>query len=254
MDLKKKHKIDDETWQKLKKGYKLLLFGTPFLTFFFASGTWAIIDGFSWSLVPILPWSIIYLFALITYSSFFKNSKHTLLIMLLFLLLVPYFFAVLSSAAVFRFFGTSGLLIQSMFFIVTSVFLCIHYYKYYGKVWESHGYHNENTVLDQENGRYDFLNNFNMDEYKIKKKSGKKYSNTALTSLIYMVSPIGGGIAIIFSKGHDYTITIVIIWLLSVFTSQGFIKIVAGGLYMYRKLAYFEKKLGKPIINGRLDS
>jgi len=253
MGIKKKYQIEDYTWQKLKKGYMLVLFATPFITFVFTFCTWPIIDGFSWTFVPILPWSIIYLFALITYGSFFKRSKHTLLILSLFFLLITYFFAVLASAAIFRLFGIIGLIIQSICLLVTITFLCIHYFKYYGKIWESHKYHNENVVLDQENGRYDFLNNFNMDESKVKGKKDKNYSNAALISLIYLISPVGGSVALIFSKGGNYTIPIIIGWILSIPVTFGLIKPVMGGFYNYRKLAFFEKKLGKPIINGLIE-
>ncbi len=255
MGLKDKYQIDNKTWKIVQKKfiYSILL-GVPVAAFVFSFCTWPIIDGFSWTLVPIIPWSILYIVALSIYSLFLTRSMYTLFALFLVLALFLYSFTVLASACVFRLFGIIGLFIQSTFLIVTGIFLCRHYYRYYGHVWDSHCYHNENTVLDQKNGRYDFLNNFNMDEYNIKKKSGEKYSNAALTSIIYMVSPIGGGIAIIFSKGHDYTIPIIIGWVLSVLASLGFTKIVAGGFFMYRKLAYFEKKLGKPIINGLLDS
>ena len=253
MIINKNYQVDNYTWKQLKNKFLLVVFGTPALTFGITFCTWPLVDGFSWSLVPVIPWSIIYLFSIFTCGMFFKSSKHTLLILFLLQTLVMYFFAVLSSACVFRIFGTNGLFIQSTFLIATGIFLCKHYFKYYDTVWESHKYHNENVVLDQENGRFDFLNNFNMDESKVKGKKSKYYYNSALISLVYLISPVGGAVALIFSKGGNYTIPIIIGWILSIPVTLGLIKPVMGGFYNYRKLAFFEKKLGKPIINGLIE-
>ncbi len=252
MKLKAKYQIDNDTWKKLKETYNLLL-GSPFVAIVFAFITWPIINNFSWTLVPIVPWALFYLIILSMRIQFFKQSKYTVFLMFLSLSLFTYFFGVIASACVFRLFGTIGLFIQSAFLMLTGIFLCNRYFKYYDIVWESHKYHNENVILDQENGRYDFLNNFNMDEGKVKSQKGKYYSNAALISLIYLISPAGVGIGLIFSKNGNYLIPIIICWILSVPTTLGFIKPVMAGFYIYRKLSYFEKKLGKPIINGLLE-
>lgn len=254
MRIQDKYRINDITWDRLQKGYTYgILLGSPFAAVVFAFITWPIIDDFSWTLIPIIPWATLYIIILPMHNLFFKQSKYTIFILFLMLVLFAYFFAVMASACVYRLFGFTGIIIQSTFLIVSIIFLCRHYYKYFGRVWKSHKYHNENVVLDQENGRYDFLNNFNLDESKINRKKGKRYSNTALTSLIYLVSPVGGGISLIFSKDGDYTIPLIIGWFLSVPVTLGFTKIIMGAFYNYHKLAYFEKKLGKPIINGLLE-
>jgi hypothetical protein len=227
--------------------------GIPFAASVFTSITWAIVDNISWIPVPSIPWAFLYIIVLLMHKSFFKRSKYTLLILFLMIALFAYSFAVMASACAFRFLHYPGLIMQTAILLIIVTFICGNSYSYYGKVWASNKFHNENVVLDQENGRYDFLNNFNMDESELKKQSGKQYSNAALTSLICMVSPVGVGISLIFAKGNDYTIPLIIVWILSVPVSLGFAKIIMGIFYNYRKLAYFEKKLGKPIINGLLD-
>ncbi len=254
MGIKEKYQIDDATWKVVQKKFVYgILLGIPFAASVFAFCTWPIIDGFSWTLVPIIPWGILYMIALPMYSLFLVRSKHTLLVMTLALLLFSYSFAVLASASVFRFFGALGLIIQSVVLLLTSVFLSTHYYKYYGKVWESHDYHNEEVVLDQENARYDFLNHFNLDESKLIKKTGKGYSNPFFISLISFIAPLSVAGGIILSRNGMGVLVIVIGWVLSAPVSLGFIKPLMGNFYNYRKLAYFEKKLGKPIINGLIE-
>lgn len=135
MNIKEKYQIDDNAWQKLSKNFKFILFGTPVLAFGFSFLTWPIIDGFSWTLVPIAPWAIVYLLFIFTYRSFFKIAKHTAFILALSALLVCFYFAVLGGVCVFRLFGRTGLLIQILLMAPIGVFIFLHYYKYWDNVW-----------------------------------------------------------------------------------------------------------------------
>ena len=184
---------------------------------------------------------------------FFKRSKYSVFVHLLFIILFVYFLAVLASACVFRLFGNIGLVINSIFITISGIFFHHNYYKHWDDVWNSHSFYNENTAIDQENARFDYLNGFNIDESKVNKEAGKKGSNPALVALISSIAPIGVGIGLIFSKFNMHKFIFIIIWIGANYTILGFTKGIAAYFYNYRKLAYFEKKLGKPIINGLLE-
>lgn len=253
MSIKEKYRIPDDTWEKIKKAFLLVVFATPFMAGIFSFLTWPIVDGFSWSLVPVVPWALFYFYAIATCIPFLKRSRHTVLIISILILLIAYFFASIGFASIFRLFGKSGLLILLSVLMPASVVVCIRYFKYWEKVWESHRFHNEETVLDLKNGRYDFVRNFDMDESILKKKKQRQYSNPAIMSIIYMIAPLGVGLGMILHRSEQFTFTFALLAALSIPASLGFLKPFAASLLMYRKLSFYEKQIGKPIINGLLE-
>jgi hypothetical protein len=162
------------------------------------------------------------------------------------------YFAASSSACIFRFFGINALIIQNLILIIASIFFCRYYYCYWNKVWESHKRHNETVAIDLENGRHDFLNNFDMNEDEVKKSKTKKLSNPAMINLAISIAPVGVAISFIFSKNNDHKTPLIIFWVLSIPLILGWLKMVMAGFYYFKKLSYYEKKIGKPIINGLL--
>lgn len=157
-------------------------------------------------------------------------------------------FIIWSSACAFRLFGINALLVQNALLLLYACGFFQHYFKYWSKVWESHKDHNENVALDLANGRYGFLNNFDMTENK-----KVKYSNPALMKMALAVSPIGGAITLLFTQHGDRTTPILICWLLSVPVILGGYKLVIVPVHHFFKISYYEKLIGKPIVNGFLD-
>lgn len=252
MKIKDNNKIDDNTWLKLKKGFKLMVFGTPFMVIVFSFLAWVMTDNLIWMLVPTIPWVFVYLFGICTCISFFKYSRHTLLMLSLLTSLCGYFFLSISSACVFQLFGPYGIVIQILIGCFMGYYVSSCCYKYWDKVWESHRSYNENEAIDLKNGRYDLSNNFNMDERIVKGGINKKYSNPALMSLVVSISPMGVGIGMMLYRGQQFTVASVLVGSLGFITAFGILKYSCAIFYMYRKLAYYEKQIGKPIINGLL--
>jgi hypothetical protein len=160
-------------------------------------------------------------------------------------------FLTLASACCYRFFGTRGLLLQEPLLFVAGLFICRYYFRHWSKVWESHRNHNENIAIDLINGRFDFLNSFDMSEGSIK-KNRRKMSNPAIMNLVLIFAPMGVSISMIFAKHRDYSTPLSIAWILSIPVSLGWLKMVMGVYFNFKKISYYEKKIGKPIINGLL--
>jgi hypothetical protein len=253
MGLKEKYQINDDTWKKTKGRYlKVFLLGTPYLAICFAFMTWPVITNLSWSPIVLIPWIVFYIPCLVSASRFIALSKYSLFMYLYLNFLLEFYFIILSSACCFRFFGINGLLIQSVLLLIAIIAFSKHYYSYWNFVWESNKNHNENVALDLENGRFDFLNMFDMDERKIQKKHKEKMSNPALVSLLAKILPLSTGTTFIFIKHHDYTIPLAFAWVLIFFFILGFLKNVIAVLNNFNKICYYEKMIGKPIINGLL--
>lgn len=253
MSVQKKHNINKDTWEKLKKTFCFLLWAIPFITFSFSLIICAVLDNFTCFIIPGFPAITTYFYLIFFHKYFFSYAKHSKIISSAILFLIPYFFSISGLACIYRIFGKSGLLILLSVLIPVSVVVCIRYFKYWEKVWESHRFHNEETVLDLKNGRYDFVRNFDMDESILKKKKQRQYSNPAIMSIIYMIAPLGVGLGMILHRSEQFTFTFALLAALSIPASLGFLKPFAASLLMYRKLSFYEKQIGKPIINGLLE-
>ena len=163
-------------------------------------------------------------------------------------MLVLYFFGFLANAPCYRLYGTIGTFFSCLvLLLVTSIFF-IRFLKEWNRLWLANDYHNTNVVIDQEKGRYDYANGFSFDE---KKGSHQKGTPTYMI-LIYLLAPVGVGIAQILSGTGATSLLFVFIWLGGSYTFVGFNKSLAYHYFTYRKLAYFEKQTGKKIINGLL--
>jgi hypothetical protein len=253
MGLKDRYHINDPTWTKLKRVLQIVLVGMPFLSAVIAFVTWPIITTLSWAPAIAISCLLFCATVVVFHRLLMVRSKYTILLMACGLSLYELYFVTLSSACVYRFFGMHGILAQNLLLLATGSFLCRHYYHYWDGVWESHKRYNETVALDLENGRYDFLNNFNMDTDKLNKGHKRGLSRAALRDVALTIAPIGVGISLLFAKGRGYAAPIAIMWVLSIPFILGFLKMVVGVFYGFRKLSYYEKKCGKPIINGLLD-
>lgn len=253
MNLKDKYLINNATWLKLKGYYiKGILLGFPFLSISFAFMAWAINDNIAWGKAVLFSGAIFYASSLLFWRFIFVRSKYTLLFANWgALTFIEICFIILSSACAFRFFGTIGVFVQSAFLLIAGVFLCRHYYIFFNKVWDSHKRHNETIVLDLKNGRYDFLNNFDMNEAKVKKTINQRLSNPAIMNIVAFISPVIVGSSLMLRGKPD--IRIIIPWVLSIPFILGWLKVLVAVFYNFRKISYYEKKIGKPIINGLLD-
>lgn len=251
MSLKNTNHINDATWQKLLKQLKLLLVWFPTLCVLQVGITWAMIGNLSWSFVIMILWLFPYVLIILFSRRWLTRSKFTLFSLFLMMSSFEMFFIIMSSACIYRFYGISGLWIQNLILLAAGIFVCRYYYSYWDRVWISHENYNETIALDLQNGRYDFLKNFDVSEDKIN-KSMKKYSNQALVYIAATVAPIGAAIPLIFSKTGDYTTPLIIVWILSVPFILGWLKMVVAPFHLFKKLSYYERKIGKPIINGLL--
>lgn len=247
MSIKKQYHIDDATLDKLKRSYILILLGSPFVASVFSFLTWPIIDGFSWTLVPLLPWSLCYVFFLFSYKSYFIHSRRTLLILTINIALFVFYFGTMASACSYRIYSMYGLIITISLLVIIAIIIFTRSYPYWNTVWQSHINCNKLEILDLNNARYDFLNNFNMTENK--KKEGKSLS---LIPILSSIIPVASGLGIILSKKDHITWILVLGMILCSFATLGFIKTLTGSFYNYRKLIYFEKKIKGSIINGLL--
>lgn len=246
------HHINIETWSKLIKLLIIIAVWFPFSASVFTFSTWPIIGNNSWIKPISFTWVLIYIILLILFKKSISKSKYTFFLLFVCILSFDIHFIVISSACAYRFYGFPGVLIQNSLLLSAGIPISIYYFRYWNKVWESHRKHNETVVLDLENGRYDFLNNFDMSEDKVTKNQKKKLSGPSLANIVITSASIGSAIPVIFSKSGDYTIPIIIAWVLSIPFILGWLKVVVAIFYNYRKLAYYEKKIGKPIINGLL--
>ncbi len=252
MSLKNKYNIDDDTWQKLWKVFKTMVIWFPSACILLVVGTWAFIGDLSWAPVIIVLWLFPYLMIISFSCVWLVRSKFTVFVTFLMMFSIVIFFATISSVGLCSFFGLPGVLIQNLILFVAGMIVSRYYYIYWDRVWGSHEGHNKTIALDLENGRYDFLNNFSMSEDKINNSNTQRYSNPALINIALTVAPIGVAIPLIFSKFGDHSIPLIIMWVLAVPCTMGFLKPVVGSFYNFKKLSYYEKKIGKPIINGLL--
>lgn len=253
MGLNDEFLINKATWIKLNKLFKLMLIWFPFTSIVLVFIIWPIITNLSWTPAIVIPWFLTYISIIYFYRKWFIQSKFTVFVLFIAICSFEIFFVIISNACVFRFFGWHGFVLQNFLLFAIGFFFCRHYYHCWNRVWESHKKHNETTVLDLENGRYDFLNNFDMSEGVINKTRKWKLSNPPLFNLVFAIAPIGVAILLIFAKSKNYTTPIVILWILSVPFILFFLKLVVGVFLNFRKLSYYEKKIGKPIINGLLE-
>jgi hypothetical protein len=164
-------------------------------------------------------------------------------------LYVAFLFAVLGSACIFRLFGTFALVAEIGTKMLAGLTIATFYFRYWHKVWESHKGHNE-SVIDRDNARYDFLNGFNMEENEVKKKAGKQYSNPAVMGIVYLIAPMGVGIGMILFRSQQHNLAFGLMATLSFPVALGFLKPFTSLFYIYHKLIDYEKRIGKPIING----
>jgi hypothetical protein len=253
MGLKEKYQINDETWKKISGYYfKSCLLASPFMAFGFCFMTWPVITDLSWSPIILIPLIAFIVPGLILAPRFLTRSKYGLFMSFYFISLIEFYFVILSNASCFRFFGINGLIIQDALLLIVIIGFSIHYYSYWNLVWDSNKKYNENVALDLENGRYDYLNMFDMDERKVEKRHKQKMSNPAIVALVSRILPISPAATLIFIKHHDYTIPIAFCWVLSLFFILGFLRTVIAAFYGFRKICFYEKMIGKPIINGLL--
>jgi hypothetical protein len=180
------------------------------------------------------------------------RSKYSLFMSFYMISLVELYFLILSSAICFRFFGIKGLIIQETLLLITFIGFSIHYYPYWNLVWDSNKKHNENIALDLENGRYDYLNMFDLDERKVEKKHKEKMSNPAIVRLVAWILPISPAATLIYIKHHSYTVPLAFCWILLFFFILGVLKSIIASFVTFKKVCFYEKKIGKPIINGLL--
>ncbi len=252
MALKDRYRIDELTWQQLWRHFTLQLIWYP-LTFIVLAGfAWAVLDDLSWTPAIALLWLIPYLLTILLSQLWLVRSKFTMLVTFLMMLSLEMFFLIASDVCVYSFWSIPGLWIQNILVCIAGIILSRYYYLYWDQVWSSHETHNENVSLDLENGRYDFANRFVMSEDIVKHKKTKKYSNPALIGIAFTVAPIGVAIPLIFSKFGDHSIPLIVAWILSIPLILGWLKMVMAPFYLFRKLSSYEKKIGKPIINGLL--
>lgn len=246
---KKKNDSNNELHRALRSRFVIVLRVYPAFSIVFGLMLWAFIDnGISYSLIMIVPAIVLCMHLLITYRSFFKFARHTNLINALGETYLVYCFLAMASTCIFRLFGINGLVVGVIAIAITSVVIVIKCTKYWNDVWESHRENNENSVLDLVNARYDYLNPFNMDEHKVKKKSGKQDSNLAIPTIISICAPIGASIGLMLS-GKSQIMDVLVVGGSLTFGLY-VLKSVSHSFFLYRKLAYYEKKIGKQIING----
>jgi hypothetical protein len=249
MTLKEKYQIGDATWRKLKNLFLLITGGYSLIFFVLFGMVGAMLDGdFSWSLVIAILWFYHYLFIVPFWHLWFIKSKIYFLTGFLYLLQIGFIFIIPSEACAFRLFGKTAAILQGILIAAYFITFFKYYYNYWAKVWDSHKEHNEGVILDLANGRFDLLNNFDMTEAKI-----KKYSNPVLTNIALTVSPIGGAITLLFTKHDNWTAPLIIFWVLSIPIIIWGGKALVSPIYNFRKIAYYEKLIGKPIINGLLN-
>jgi hypothetical protein len=119
-------------------------------------------------------------------------------------------------------------------------------------LWESNQYHNENTVIDPENARFEIFNGFNYDEKKAKRKGYKPFLRNVN---IYMAPMVFFALILIIS-GIEFPFGPIQIyfsyWLLTAFFYLAFTHPTTALFHTYGKIVHMEKVLGKPIINGLL--
>lgn len=252
MSLKQKFQINDAAWNKTKSSFIRILWGIPFLASVFSFVTWPIITNLSWCSAVTIPCAILYVMCIVLYSQYLTQSKYTLFFSTCVVSLFVWGMIIIADACCYRFFGTTGLLIQNLVLIPTGIFLCIHYYYYWSKVWDSHKKHNETVMMDLVNGRYDCLNNFNLDEKNDKKAKKQRPSIAALSGLALQIAPVGVVIGTLFSRHGNYSVPCAICWPLSFAVAIGCFKLIMAGFIHSSKLSQYEKKIGKPIINGLL--
>jgi hypothetical protein len=253
-ELNKKYQINIATWKKLKWIFNYAFGGIPFIAAGLVLGLFGIMENLSW-----LPGIIIALMCYLTttiifHRYFLLRSKYTAILLMENIILITAFFIVVSDACIYRLAGMGSFYIQNSILFILCIFICRYYYGYWNRVWDGHEKHNETVVMDLENGRFDIVNNFNWSEDKVKKAKGPKYYNPAVMALIPALIPISVAIPIVFGKFGNRSAPIIIAWVLSFPMIFFFFKADMAAFLAVKKLFYYEKKIGKPIINGLLDS
>jgi hypothetical protein len=212
-----------------------------------------ILHRFSWLSVIIILLSCFLLKTIIFHRFILFRSKYTAILLFEFLLFTTLLFVSLSSACVYRFFGILGLTIQSFSLLIACILICSYYYDYWYKIWKKHEKYNETEALDLEHGRFDIVSNFDWSEGKVKKVKGQNPQNPAIPAIVSIITPIGVSIPIIFGKFDDRTSPLIICWVFSLPAIFYLFKVDIGAFITVSKLFYYEKKIGKPIINGLLE-